>query len=200
MSNRDALREQQIDGRNGGAAVSRYAVLFDAKGNLVLPEPADRVDIAGHCAWLTSVFNLDPSHPITGGRREGLLGPDGHVVLHRADATPIRFEPATRINAPAKLIETLSWRMSDTDGAVHALKAEHCRQIAYVCRMLCSVTGAMTDRQEAEAIVGTFMHGAEQVEGHTTYGTPGVTIRGCSRRCAARSTMSPAGQAPRRAT
>src|SRR5947209_3568368 len=129
---RAALRtEQQRASRNGNGAVDRWGVLFDAKGALLLPELADHDDLPGHCAWLTSVFNLTTQHPITGGRREGLLGPEGHVVLYRADAPPIRFEPAARINTPAKLIETLSWRMTSTDGAVHALKAEHCRLIAH---------------------------------------------------------------------
>ena len=45
-------------------------------------------------------------HRIAGGEREGLHGPDGHVVLRRAGAPQIRFEPATNLNSPAKLIET----------------------------------------------------------------------------------------------
>lgn len=63
--------------------------------------------------------------------------------------------------------------MIDTDGAVHALEGKHCRQIVHVVRMLCGATQTMSDRQEAEAIIGTFMQGADAVEGHTTYGTSG---------------------------
>jgi len=165
----DQLRAAKAEADERG----KYGILFDPKGKILLPEPPEHDDPAGHCAWLTCVFNLDPAHPITGGKREGLLGPEGHVVLHRAGATPIRFEPATKINTPAKLIETLSWRMTDTDGLVHALEGKHCRQIAYVIRMLCGASQGMSDRQEAEGIVCTFMSGAEMVEGHTTYGTPG---------------------------
>lgn len=107
-----------IDAGDGTLEPARYRVFrwccaachggFDANGKLLLPPIRGRDDTAGHCEWLTCVFNLDPAHPITGGRREGLLGPEGHVVLYRAGATPIRFEPATKINTPAKLIETLS--------------------------------------------------------------------------------------------
>jgi hypothetical protein len=158
--------------RNGHGA-DRFQVTFDGKGNLSLPEIPGHDDQPGLCAWLTGVFNLNVSHPITGGKREGLRGPEGHVVLARAGAAPIRFEPASKINSAAKLIETLSWRMIETDGAVHALKSPHCRQIAHVVRMLCGASEAMSDEQETEAIVGTFMQSAQAVEGHTTYGTSG---------------------------
>ena len=46
-----------------------------------------------HIRWV----QLDPEHPITGGARQGLAGPEGHVELCRAGAPPIRFEPAARI-------------------------------------------------------------------------------------------------------
>ena len=165
--------KQSADARRNESASTSYQVLFDNKGKPVLPVIPKLDDVAGHCAWLTSVFNLDPKHPITGGRREGLHGPEGHVNLTRADAPPIRFEPASKINTPAKLIETLSWRMTHTDNAVHALTSEHCRQIAHVIRMLCGATSTITEAQEALAIVGTFLQGAVPAEGlHTTYGTP----------------------------
>ena len=82
-----------------------YDVKFDDKNRLVLPRVPHVDDVAGHCAWLTNVFSLDPAHPITTGRKEGVRGPKGHVVLDRADAPPIRFEPATKLNAPRHLIE-----------------------------------------------------------------------------------------------
>jgi hypothetical protein len=156
-------------GRNGSDPAA-YHVAFDKNGKLVLPEPPPNRDAAGQCRWLTSVFNLDPSRPITGGRREGLRGPEGHIALTRADAPAIRFEPASKMNTPAKLIETLTWRMIDTDGAVHALTGAHCRQITYVVRMLCGAHEAMTEADEAIAIVGDFMLGAVAVEGLTSYG------------------------------
>ena len=172
---RDELRKQQEAdrergrARSNGAGPTRYECLFDDKGKLLLPEVPARGDIAGLCAWLTAVFNLDPAHPITSGRREGLRGPEGHVALERASAGPIRFEPAAKINSPTKLIETLSWRMIESDGAVHALNTGHCREIALVVRMLCGASEAMTDEQEASGIVGTFMQSAIAVAGHTTY-------------------------------
>lgn len=153
---------------NGNGALG---VTFDAKGKLVLPPTPAADDVAGQCAWLTAVFALDRQHPITGGAREGLRGAAGHVVLTRASAPPLRFEPASRINQPARLIEDLSWQTLACDGAVHALKGEHCRQIAHVVRTLTDATHAPTDAQETGSIVGTFQSGAQAIEGHTTYGT-----------------------------
>src|SRR5207244_13478123 len=93
--------------------------------------------------------------------------------LRRAGAPQIRFEPATKLNSPAKLIETLSWQTVSTDGPIHALASVHCRQITYAVRMLCGADEEATYEQETEAIVGTFMHAAVAVEGSTTYGTSG---------------------------
>lgn len=153
----------------GGA----YQVTFDAKGKLQLPPTPSVEDIAGLCAWLTVVFSLDPAHPITRAVHEGLIGKDGHVVLHRAgDAGPIRFEPAAHINQPARLIETLSWRLGPQDGAVHAFKGDHCRVISHVIRMACGAFETASDADEAAGIVGTFLHIAVAVDGRTTYGTP----------------------------
>jgi hypothetical protein len=155
--------------RNGHGA-ERFRVTFNDKGKLLLPDVPAHDDHGGMCRWLTSVFNLNPTHPIIGGKREGLRGPEGHIVLERAGAPAIRFEPASKINTAAKLIENLSWRMIETDGAVHALKGEHCRSIAHVVRMLCGAHEAMSEKQEAAAIVGDFMLAAVAVEGFTTYG------------------------------
>ena len=169
-----------VTGTNGEAppadprGASGYQLLFDAKGKLLLPQLPAHDDPAGLCAWLTCVFNLNPAHPITAAVHEGLRGPEGHVVISRAGAVPaIRFEPASRINTPAKLIETLSWRLLPTDGAIHALTSSHCRDISYALRMLCGAYETITAEQEAEGIVGTLMHEAIPVEGFTTYGTSG---------------------------
>jgi hypothetical protein len=177
MTARDQLREQQgANGHNsstGRSATTDYKVMFDDKGKLLLPELQNHDDAAGLCSWLTASFNLDGRHRITSGIRQGVRGPDGHVVLARVDAAPIRFEPAARINNPTRLIETLSWQTLPTDGAIYALKADHCREISYAVRMLCGLHKTMTDADEAEAIVGDLMSAGEPVEGHTTYGTPG---------------------------
>lgn len=146
-------------------------VTFDVKGKLVLPAIPAADDVAGQCAWLTSVFNLAAAHPITGGVRQGLRGALGHAELRRADAPPLRFEPASRINQPARLIEDLSWQSLRSDGAVHALKAEHCRLIAHVVRMLADQAQALDEQDEARGILGTFTSSAEPIEGLTTYGT-----------------------------
>jgi hypothetical protein len=151
---------------------SDYNVTFNDKNKLVLPEVPKPEDLPGMCAWLTCVFSLSRAHPITGGTREGLRGPEGHVVLHRADAPAIRFEPATRINTAAKLIETLSWQTQPADGPLHALGNPHCRDITYVVRMLCGAHDTVTENQETIGIIGTFLQNAEPIEGYTTHGTP----------------------------
>jgi len=142
-----------------------------AAGKLTLPPAPAPDDRAGQCSWLTAAFALDPAHPVTGGAREGLRGAAGHVVLNRAGAPPLRFEPATHLNQPQRLIEDLSWQMLPSDGAVPALKGEHCRAVAHVVRMLTDAARAVTDAQETAGIVATFLSGAEPVEGLTVYGT-----------------------------
>ncbi len=155
------------------SAVSQpsYQVTFDGKGKPQLPPLPAHDDQLGLCSWVTAVFNLDTGRPITSGVREGLRGPDGHVKLDRRNAPALRFEPAARINQPARLIETLSWQTLPTDGAVHALTAAHCREISYVVRMLCGISHTITEAQEAEGIVSDFLSAAERIEGCTTYGT-----------------------------
>lgn len=142
-----------------------------ATGKLTLAPVPAADDRAGQCAWLTAAFALDPRHPVTGGAREGLRGAAGHVVLDRAGAPPLRFEPASRINAPQRLIEDLSWQMLPSDGAVPGLKGEHCRAVAHVVRMLTDAAQVVTDAQETAGIVGTFLGAAQAVEGLTVYGT-----------------------------
>jgi hypothetical protein len=63
--------------------------------------------------------------------------------------------------------------MLPSDGAIHALNTGHCRDIAYVVRMLCGITASLTATQEADGIVSTFLQAAQAVEGRTTYGTSG---------------------------
>jgi len=146
------------------------SVATDDKGKLTLPATPALDDRAGQCAWLTAVFALNRAYPVTGGAREGLRGAAGHVVLHRAGAPDLRFEPATHLNQPPRLIEDLSWQMLPSDGAVPALKGEHCRAIAHVVRMLTDAAQEVTDAQQTAGIVGTFLNAAEAVEGLTTYG------------------------------
>jgi hypothetical protein len=159
---------------HGSGPGDRPAVRVDRKGNLVLPEVPAPEDLDGCCAWLTAVFNLNRAHPIVRGEHQGLRGPAGHVVLHRLNADPLRFEPASRLNAPAKLIEDLAWRMLPSDGAVPGFKGEHARQITHVVRMLCGASRAASDEQETAGLVGAFLQGAVAVEGHTTYGESGA--------------------------
>jgi hypothetical protein len=138
---------------------------------LVLPE-TPRQDVARLCEWLTVVFNLDCEHPVTGGSRDGLAGPDGHAVLKRAGTRKaLRFEPIKRLSTPAKLAEDLEGWGLPTDGEVYGFTAEHARKISHVVRMLCGATERMSAEQETEAIIGTFLQRARSVEGHTTYGT-----------------------------
>jgi hypothetical protein len=152
----------------------RYTLQTDTKGNLKLPPPPALDDVAGLYAWATCAFALDPAHPITGGRREGLRGPEGHVVLYRAGAEPIRFEPVTRLNAPMRMIEALSWERLPSDRALPPYKGVHCQQIVHVVVMLCGAHETLTDSQETAGIVGTFMQGAVLADVKvTTYGGSG---------------------------
>lgn len=156
----------------GKSTIGNVSVMYDAKGKLLLPEVPRCDDLVGLLRWLTVVFNLDPQHPVTGGVREGLRGPDGHVVLSRAGAQPLRFEPASRLNNPARLIESISWQTVPTDGPIHKITADHCRQIAHVVRMLCGLHDSITEAQEADAIVADLLSASDQVDGCTSYGTP----------------------------
>jgi hypothetical protein len=171
VSARDELRALRAGATSSGT--DPYGVMFDDKGKMLLPGIPEHEDTPGLCKWLTAVLNLDRSHPITRGIHEGLRGPDGHVILERAGAVSIRFEPASKINNPTRLIEALSWWKQPTDGLVHSFKADHCRQISHVVRMLCGAHRGMTEAQQTEAIIGTFMHAAITLEGATTYGTTG---------------------------
>jgi hypothetical protein len=160
---------------NGGeprAHQPQAGVMFDEKGKLILPPAPTSADPAALAAWLTEVFGLNRAHPIIAGAHEGLRGANGHVVLTRLDAPPLRFEPASRINTPMRLIEDLTWQRTPTDEPVYALKGEHCRVIAHVVRQLCGASRGMTDAQETTGIVGTFLQIAAAADGaFTTYGT-----------------------------
>src|SRR4051812_23098050 len=90
----------------GGIGMTSFVVTFDAKGKMSLPPvPTTRGDL---CAWLTTVFALDPAHAITGGEHYGRA--TGQVILGRHDAAAFHFEPASRINNPPRLIEDLAWQ------------------------------------------------------------------------------------------
>ncbi len=144
------------------------------KRKLQLPEMPELQDVAGQCAWLSAAFALDPAHPIVSGRRHGHSGPECHIRLRRADAAAISFEPATRINNPRALLETLSWSTLPTDGAAPLFRSEHCAQIAHVIKMLCGAAKTLTAVQEAAGFVSTFLCSAVEVEeAVTTYGTGG---------------------------
>jgi hypothetical protein len=158
------------DGREPASVLS-YVIGFDEKGEMVLPEVPGHEDRLGLCQWLTATFALDGNHPITEGRRLGVAGPEGHIELKRAGAEPIRFEPASKLNTPAKLIETLSWCTLPTDGMTPAFKAKHVRQIVFAVRALCGLGERVSAVDEASGIVATFLNGASVIEGYTTSGT-----------------------------
>ena len=153
------------------------AVTWDDKGKMNLPPAPAPTDIAGLCSWLTVVFALDPAHPITSGERQGRAGPEGHVELRRAGAASIRFEPMSKIIQPHRLVSDLAGWLIPTDGAVPAFKGDHCRAINHVIRMLCGTSGRLSAADEAAAIVGTFLSGAQPVERLTTFGTVPSALR-----------------------
>jgi hypothetical protein len=158
--------------RNGHRG-AEYAVGFDDKGKLKLPPKPERDDIPGLCRWLTGVFALDRAHPITGGERQGLHGPEGHVELCRAGAPPLRFEPVTRLSNPTRLREVLETSTLPSDGELPGFRAEHTYAIAHVVRMLCGHAEGLSAEAETLGIVDSFLADAAPVEGHTTYGTAG---------------------------
>jgi hypothetical protein len=75
------------------------------------------------------------------------------------------------VNTPARLVEAINGWGIPTDGAIPALRGEHCRLIAHVVRMLCGASATITAEQEATAIFGTFQQSARLIEGLTTHGT-----------------------------
>ncbi len=155
----------------GGGEDTYKVTLTDTKPpRLVLPKVPAVGDTARLCAWLTAVFNLHAASPIVAGHQQGLRGANGHVVLERRNAAPLRFEPVSRINNPARLIEDLSWQVGPHDGAAHALKAADCRQVAHVVRMLCGSTKAISDEEETVSLLLTFLNESELVEGCSCYG------------------------------
>lgn len=163
-----AARRAQAEEQAGGV---RFEAPASGKGapRLVLPATPAAEDTAGQARWLTAVFNLHPAHPVTGAARQGRSA--GHVVLRRHDAPPIRFEPASRLNTPARLVEDLEDHKQAYDPETYGLKTEHTRQIVHVVRMLCGAQQGISDQEETASIVGVYLQGAQAVEGHGTYGT-----------------------------
>jgi hypothetical protein len=155
----------------GGAPVQIlvFELAYDHKGKLQLPEPP--AEPSQRLPWITGALGLDRSHPVIRCAHEGLRGAAGHVVLERLDAPPIRFEPASRINTPMRLIEDRTWQATPYDLATPPYKAEHCRILAHVIRQACGDERAMTDRHETEGIITAFLGGAQAIEKFTTYGT-----------------------------
>lgn len=137
---------------------------------LHLPAAPSQLDPAAQARWLTSVFNLNPARPIVSAEHQGVRGAAGHVVLRRFEAAPIRFEPASRLNTPARLVEDLDWQKEPGDGESYAYKTEHARQIVYVVRMLCGASKAGSDQDETAGIVSVYLQGAQLIEGLGTYG------------------------------
>jgi hypothetical protein len=159
------------EGSENGAGPRAPSV--DAKGKLELPPVPELEDVAGLCAWLTAVFTVNPGHPIVGGKRLGVFGPEGLAELYRGDARPVRFEPFKLIASPMRLIESLMSQRLPSDGEVLPLKGDHCRRIALAINRLCGASQTITAEQESAGVVGTFTMAAVAVEGHTTYGTSG---------------------------
>lgn len=151
----------------------RFEAPASGKGapRLVLPPAPNVEDTGAQARWLTGALNLHPAHPVTGAQHQGARGGAGHVVLHRHDAPPLRFEPASRINTPARLDEDLAWQKLPLDPENYGFKTEHARQIVHVVRMLCGASQSASDQDETAAIVGVYLQGAIPVEGHSTYRT-----------------------------
>ena len=147
---------------------------FEVKGEgktLELPRVPAHDDLAGLCAWLTSVLRLDRHHPVTGVVLQGLRGPEGHAVIRRAGAPPIRFEPVTAMNTTRRLLPILSWQLIKTDGEPYGFRDGHARRIAHVVRLLGAEADTQLEAEETSGIVGALLQEAIAVEGMTTHGT-----------------------------
>lgn len=78
-----AARQASRNGTGG------YAVHFtdDKQPKLILPDVPAHDDLAGLCAWLTCVLQLDSQHPVTGAAHQGQSGPrdtsKSHVPMPR---------------------------------------------------------------------------------------------------------------------
>lgn len=147
-----------------------YTPKIDEKtGKLKLSEiPVER---GKQLNWLTDTLARDPERPIVACEWQGVRGPEGHVVLKRAGARPIRFEPAAHIMTPLRLSEALAFQREPTDEEPPAFTGAHCRKIAHVIGTLCDSSFALEEQEETEGIVGAFLQASEPVEGFTTHGT-----------------------------
>lgn len=153
------------------ARIKRLEVTFDAKGKLQLPAVPNHDKPLELAAWLTSVLQLDPEYPVRTAVHQGLRGPEGHVVIERIAAPPIRFEPAAAMNTARRLLPILGWQLGPTDGEPYGFKDEHARRIAHVVRLLCARSDEVLEADETAGIVGLFLQEAIAVEGHTVCGT-----------------------------
>ena len=174
----DAALANLTGSPNGNGHVTdtaRWAVTFtdDKTPKLKLPQVPEHDDQLGQIAWLNSVLQLDPAHPITHGVRQGVRGADAHAELRRASAPPIRFEPISLVYIARKLRPVIGTQLLPTDGKPYGFKDEHAADIAHVLQLLCQASQARTEEDETTGVVGTYLSAAVAIEGLTTYG-PGV--------------------------
>lgn len=169
----------------------RFRVTFtdDRTPKLVLPKIPPRDDTPGLCGWLTSVFHLDPDHPVTAAVQHGPRGPDGHVQVRRAGLPSIFFEPAGSVSTARRLLTQLGWQLEPTDSEPYGFRDEHARRIAHVLRLLCGASQEGFEIAEAWGVVVTFMNDAIEVEGFSTYGATGQRYEAV---CALRSDVNEA--------
>lgn len=171
----EIMRALKADRDPTRARFDAYNVQWEdgAKGKpkkLVMPGLPAHDDLAGQLAWLTSVLNLDREHPVTKAVRYGRHGQDGAVELERAEALPLRFEPAAVMNTSRRLLPALGWQLLPTDAQPHGFKDEDCRTIAHVVQLAIGVCKAPTAAQDAAGVVSTFIFRSTPIYEHTTYG------------------------------
>lgn len=133
----------------------------------ILPTPPGYEDDHGQSLWVTSVLNLDRSHPVVSAVHQGLSGALGHIVLQRLEAPEIRFEPASKISTAQKMADELVWQLLPTDGEPYPWTNNQAVTIARVVRLLCGTEKGSTTTQETEHIVSTYLDAAIPHEGHT---------------------------------
>lgn len=153
--------------------VEAYRVTWtdDKTPKLLLPGIPLADDMIALASWVTSVFRLDPTMPVLKANLYGTRGQDGLIVIRRAVAPEIRFEPAGLVNSARRLLPALAWQLEPTDEEPYGFKDDHCRRIAHVIRLMCGAAETQSEQDTTEGIIGRYVQSAKRIEGRTTHGT-----------------------------
>ena len=138
----------------------------------VLPPTPTANNPAEQASWTTVVLHLSVSDPIVAAKHQGLTGSGGRVELRRLGGSVIRFEPASKVAKALSFADELVWQLSPADGEPYPWGNQQTIKIARVIRLLCGTSKNLSDRDEVEAIINTFLDASEETVGRT-HGTAG---------------------------